>query len=331
VPRKSKGARLYLDPTRSEWVIRDGTRFLRLGCPEAEHSRAEKILADYLGKKHKPEGGPDPLIADVLLVYAQEHVPHTRAAANTAYNVNSLAGFFGGVLHVSDITPKRCREYAAGRSSAAARRDLEVLRAAIRYWSRERSALPSPSFVLPTKSEPRDRWLTRTEAKRLRRAAMKWPHLYRFVILGLYTGSRSGVILGLRWSWIDLDSRVMRRRAPGEAETKQKRTPPVKLGKSLVRLLRRWKRQDDANGITWVVSYGGKPVKRIKRVWKLACKAARLKDATPHTLRHTRATWLMQAGVDPWEAAGHLGMSLETLTRTYGKHSPDFQEKAAEV
>jgi integrase len=61
-------------------------------------------------------------------------------------------------------------------------------------------------------------------------------------------------------------------------------------------------------------------------------KAAKLgKGVTPHTLRHTRATWLMQDGVDPWEATGHLGMSLEMLERSYGKHSPDFQKRAAEV
>jgi hypothetical protein len=39
----------------------------------------------------------------------------------------------------------------------------------------------------------------------------------------------------------------------------------------------------------------------------------------------------MQAGIDPWEAAGHLGMSIETLTRTYGHHHADFQRKAANV
>jgi len=39
----------------------------------------------------------------------------------------------------------------------------------------------------------------------------------------------------------------------------------------------------------------------------------------------------MQHNVEPWEAAGHLGMSLEMLQRVYGKHSPDFQKRAAEV
>jgi hypothetical protein len=47
-------------------------------------------------------------------------------------------------------------------------------------------------------------------------------------------------------------------------------------------------------------------------------------------LRHTAATWLMQAGVDMWEAAGWLGMTVEQLKANYGHH-PDFQEGAAEA
>jgi integrase len=41
--------------------------------------------------------------------------------------------------------------------------------------------------------------------------------------------------------------------------------------------------------------------------------------------RHTAATWLMQAGVDAFEAAGYLGMSVETLLEVYGHHHPAFQ------
>jgi hypothetical protein len=39
----------------------------------------------------------------------------------------------------------------------------------------------------------------------------------------------------------------------------------------------------------------------------------------------------MQAGVDYWEAAGHLGISLEMLERNYGHYHPDAQKRAAEV
>lgn len=33
----------------------------------------------------------------------------------------------------------------------------------------------------------------------------------------------------------------------------------------------------------------------------------------------------MQAGVDMWQAAGYLGMTKETLEKTYGHHHPDHQ------
>ena len=50
---------------------------------------------------------------------------------------------------------------------------------------------------------------------------------------------------------------------------------------------------------------------------------------TPRTLRHSCATALMQAGVDKWEAAGFLGMSVEMLDRVYGHHHPDHLRDAA--
>ena len=46
-------------------------------------------------------------------------------------------------------------------------------------------------------------------------------------------------------------------------------------------------------------------------------------DVTPHVLRHTAATWLMQAGTDMWEAAGYLGVTVEMLSARYGHHHPD--------
>ena len=48
--------------------------------------------------------------------------------------------------------------------------------------------------------------------------------------------------------------------------------------------------------------------------WSKVLETAGLDDSdgkvTPHIMRHSRATWLMQAGIDPWEAAGHLGMNV---------------------
>jgi integrase len=329
MPRKSKGPRLYLDRDRKQWAIRDGSRFVRTGCAESDHEGAQKQLAEYIARKYRPAAVASPILADVLLVYAKEWLPRTRAKDKAAHNISNLTPFWGA-KRADDVNAENCNAYAKDRPPAAARRDLEVLRAALLYWNKHKKALSRiPAFILPEKSQPRERWLTQAEARKLRKAAMQYPHLYRFVILGLKTGSRSGVLLGLRWDQVDLARGIMDRKALGETEASNKRKPPVRLGRSLVRLMRRWKAKDGK--IQHVVHYEGLPIKKLRRSWAAACKSAGLTDVSPHTLRHTRATWLMQAGIDLWEAAGSLGMSVNVLTRVYGKHSPDFQSRAAEV
>ena len=331
MPRRRAPPRLYLDRKRGQWVIRDGGAFIRTGIAEADRKAAENRLAHYLGKNHEPECGPDPLIADVLLAYASEHLPHTRTAKNAAYHVGNLSAWWG-TKRLADVTAKNCRTYAQGRTQAMARRDLETLRAAIGYWHREYGPLPSvPAVVLPLRSQPRQRWLTRSEAARLLFAARHTKHLARFILLGLYTGSRREAILSLTWDRLDLARGVMQRRAPGAAEIATKRTPPVRLGQRILAHLRRWKRLDD-DRVSYVCHYGGRRVYRMHGAWPKAVTRAGLgKEVTPHVLRHTRATWLMQANVDPWEAAGHLGMSLAVLGRVYGHHHADWQKRAAEV
>jgi integrase len=55
-----------------------------------------------------------------------------------------------------------------------------------------------------------------------------------------------------------------------------------------------------------------------------------IKDS-PHILRHTAATLLMQSGIDLAQIGGYLGMTVETLERVYGHHHPDFVPDAARV
>lgn len=329
MPRRSQGPRLYLDPRRKQWVIRDGESFVRTGRAQSDHEGAQIQLGEYIASKYRPAPSPSPLIADVLLVYAKERLPHTRAKAKAAHNVSNLKEFWGA-KKAADVTAANCQEFARGRPQVAARRDLETLRAALLYWHKHYGPLERmPIFDLPPKPAPRERILSRAEMKRLRKAAMKQPHLYRFIILAMRTGTRTGALLNLQWSWIDFETGFMRRRGIGELES-QKRTPEVKLGADVLRLLRRWKAADGGDQ-PFVIHYQGRQVTKLRRSWATACLDAKIVGASPHTLRHTRATRLMEADVPSWEVAGSLGMSLRTLEMTYAKHRPEHQSRAAAV
>lgn len=272
------------------------------------------------------------MIADVLALYATEVVPHKRSARNIAYNIGNLRRWWGA-RRVSDITAANCRAYAASKSVHAARADLEKLASALQHWQAEKGGISVvPKVLKPSRPGGREQWLTRSDAARLLRAARRTPHLARFILLGLYTGSRSGAIREAQWSWVNFGTGVMRRRAPGEADSAVKRRPHVRLGARILTHLRRWRRLDGPKA-KHIVHYNGRPIADAFRTsWPNAVTRAGLPvTVTPHTLRHTRATWLMMAGVDLWQAAKHLGMTTRVLESTYGHHRPDFQQDAAEV
>jgi len=114
------------------------------------------------------------------------------------------------------------------------------------------------------------------------------------------------------------------------ARRSKKRQPPARIHARLMPHLTRWRAMDLALGITSVIHYQGEPIKKLRNAWKTVAKrAGSISKDAPHITRHTAATWLMQAGVDVFEASGYLGMSPETLWETYGHHHPKYQSAAA--
>jgi integrase len=330
MPRRRLQARLYLDKGRQQWAILDGPSFIRTGCAASDTAKAERCLADYIAKKYKPQKSGDPPVADILLAYLRDKVPGMKSRS-AKYNISNLAGWWGDKT-LTDVTAANCRTYASTRTQAAAWADLGVLAAAIRYWNAEYGPLDKvPSVWKPSRPTPREKWLTRSDAARFLWEARHVEHLKRFVLIGLHTGTRSGAIRNLEWSWIDLERKTMLRRAPGTAETKTKRTPPIRIPRKLLHFLRRWKAAD-AGRTKHVVHYDGQPITRdIYHAWNTAKTRAGLPWLHPHLLRHTAATWRAQAGVSPWQAAGFLGMTVKVFERVYGHHSPDYQADAADI
>jgi integrase len=333
MPRRSSGPKLWFDENRKTWTIIDGRKRKRTSCGADEIVGAEEDLRDYIATKHTIRDGPNPLLADVLSAYSDEKLAGTVSEAHILYDIGHLNKWWGAKC-VSDINSKSCKAYVKHRKGiVSARRELAFLGAAVNHWHSEHGPLKAlPTVTLPPAPPARSHWMTREQAARFLWAARrKSPHLARFFIIGWYTGTRRSKICGLRWSMVDLKTGIMQRRAPGEPEAKNKRAPPVRMGARLMAHLRRWKRLDGKKA-EFVITYQGKRVKNPIRIWDETRRAAGLPTyITPHVLRHTRATNMMQQRKDPWEASNALGMSLDMLTNVYGHHHPDWQKDVSET
>lgn len=279
-------------------------------------------------------------------LYAREKAPKTSRPTETAGRLEKVLAYFGR-RKLADVNGALCRAYVKHRGSEqAARRELEDLRAAINYHRKEGQCTEIISVVLPEKAESRDVWLTRQEAARMIRAAWRYretqkgvktdrasrQHIARFLLVGLYTGSRAGVICSAALTraigrgWVDLDNGVFYRNPEGKKKTK-KRAPPIRIPDRLLAHMRRWERKGLSKNA--VVEFNGKPVASVRKAFARVAEDAGLKGVSPHVLRHTAVTWAMQGGADLWTTAGFFGMTVEVLERTYGHHSPNHGRDVA--
>ena len=283
------------------------------------------------GRRGGPRDPSEILVTEVLNDYAQQRGSKIAAPERIAYAMLALIDFFEGNF-VGNVTPQTCTRYLEERgvSAGTVRRELGVLRAAINHAHRTGRITRPVAIELPERPEPRDRWLTRTEAARLIRAA-RTPqarlYLPLFILIGLHTGRRKEAILSLRWPQVNLEAETIDFEIAGRKRTNKKRGI-VRISPHLLPHLRRARQRGTDLG--YVLHINGEPIKDIKKGFAATCKRAGLEGITPHTLKHTAATWLMQAGTDPWQAAGFLSTSVQTLLRVYGHHHHDYQREAAE-
>ena len=364
MPRRSKGARLWLRKRHgrpAQWVILDHGREIRTGAGEYDLQAAENALAEYLANKRRPQFGDGHpshvLIADILADYGDNHGPTTKRPDFIGGAINKFIEFFGDQM-ASAITSATCNAYVRWRiqqvnvrakkngkpiEESTARRELVVLGAALRWCWKEGKLDRLIPISLPPQPGPRQRHLNRSEVAALLAGALGWDrhgvrhrtkinrHLARFILIALYTGTRHDAILRLRWvpntdsGWIDLASGIMYRRASGAVD-KGKRRPPVPITHRLLAHLRRWRRSTT----THVIEYAGRPINsKERRAWGTARELAGLgPDVTPHVLRHTCATMLLQLGVSVYDVAGVLGASEDVIRRTYGHHAHDHLRHA---
>lgn len=276
-----------------------------------------------IGPRYPAEAG----IADMLALYAERHAPNLADPARVAYAIDKLLSFWVD-RRVDAVRPETCRQYrraraAGGVKEGTAAKELSILRGSLNWAVKNGYLISAPFVELPPRQPGKERWLSRGEVARLlwesRRNQKARLHLPLFILIAIYTGARHGAILGLRWSQVDLVAGRIDFNEPGQPRT-NKRRPIISIPRGLrAALVRAHQRASSP----WVITYEGKPIKRIRRAFDSACRRAGLTDVTRNTCRHTCGTWLAQAGVSLHQIAGWLGHTNTRTTELYAHHSPD--------
>ncbi|HEX6992113.1 MAG TPA: tyrosine-type recombinase/integrase [Gemmatimonadales bacterium] len=319
-------------PGFPNWYIvwTEGHRSHRRSTGTADRRQAELVLAAFILEINRPaEAEPDEVgLVALLQEYYDDYASHLPSSVQADIAVRHLTAFYGAST-VAAVTLSSQDKYIAKRrkegvADETISRELSVLRAALRRAEKHGKLKAAPFVKALPKAPARERWLTRKEAAKLLKACRE-PHLRMFVRLALYTGARSGAILDLTWDRVDFAHRKVWYPLPQRRETNKRRAVVPIVG-AMLGALRRAKRNHKGK---YVVSYQGQPVASVKKAFRAAVKRAGLKGVTPHTLRHTAATWAAQNGVAMFKVSGILGQRMLATTERYTKHSADHLVDAA--
>ncbi|MBS1056129.1 site-specific integrase [Gluconobacter kondonii] len=312
---------------RDAWHIYYERKRISTGCKD--RASAELVLSKFTKELSRPQTGAIGISKILDLYLADRRDAEKPGAERLAWAHKQLKEWFGE-KPPEEATDSVCRAYsryriAAGISTSTARTELQALRAALRWAAKEKLIAEAPTVPLPPRSAPKERWLTREEASALLEGC-EAEHVKLFVVLALGTAARVTSLLELTWSRVDLERRIIDLRDPNKPKTSKGRAR-VPINDTLLDHL---KQAHQLRETKYVIEWAGDRIRSIKRGFRAATERAGLENVTPHTLRHTAATWMAQAGIPLWEIAGFLGHSnTRMVEETYAHHSPQHLTIAA--
>lgn len=180
---------------------------------------------------------------------------------------------------------------------------------------------PTQGVPLLEENNKRERYLSREETQRLYRAVQcsESPMLRFIVPMLILTGARKREVLDARWSDFDTTLRCWR-----IALSKSGRARYVPLSEGVLTLLDQVREAREGWSLAhrdslWVFANPktGKPYSSIYHTWDNARKRAELPGLRVHDLRHSFASYLVNAGRSLYEVQRILGHAQIRTTQRY--------------
>jgi len=290
-----------------------------------------------------------------------QYVPNIEETTRTSYerNIRSYINPMLGQVSLRNLKPLMIQSWIndlqtkRGLSPKSIRNAHIILKAALgkAVVLRMLPYNPCEGVVLPKAVKYKANIYTVKEMAEVLEIA-KGSDMYLPVLLATNLGLRRGEILGLRWEHVDLKNSVIHIRENRVITAKGVQTKAPKssagirditFGAQVLVALKEAKKQYTLNklaigqdfndsGIV-VCQEDGTPFRpeSLTRKWRRFLEAHNLKDIRFHDLRHSCATALLEAGVDPKTVQTRLGHADISMTMNIYAHcTPAMDRNAAQ-
>lgn len=271
---------------------------------------------------------------------AAQHLEHARATLRRPDNTEAVLRLHvvprWGERRLDEITAQDIgRWFGQLKEKGLAPATVEKIRVTFsrsfelgRQWQVP-GAEHNPVRLVPRRrfNNARERFLTTTEAERLFAAldACAAPQVKNIVALLLLTGARKTELLTARWQDVNLE-----RKAWFIPTTKTGKPRHVPLSQAAVAIIEDLQRFDNC---PWLVPNPEtrKPYATFKRSWDTARSMAGLPDLRVHDLRHSAASFMINANIDLFTVGRILGHADHQSTMRYSHLANDTLMKAVEA
>jgi len=285
-------------------------------------------------------------VAQYLEEWLPMHAKTKQLSPNTVYGydrqISSYVIPYIGKLKMQEVTPVTISRLYSDLSENFAPRTVEYTGTVLRIAFKHAMLVYRIIEVDPTRDVPiprpkkkvKETWSV--EQMRLVSVFMaKHPNGALYQVMAA-TGCRRSEVLGLRWIDVDLSEGVIKftqARVLAGGQVIIKETLKNGVGKNVpiddatvdaLRIYRTKQKEAKMKSLTWLEtglvftnSHGnGVYPSNIYDDWRKICEQAGVPYLKPHGLRHTHATWLLEAGVPLHVVAERLGHRDAMVTAT---------------
>lgn len=262
------------------------------------------------------------LFRDFEKLYLDRHAFKNKGFETDKHQLKAIEPFLGH-KYLHEITVLDLEKFRSERLQhvkvATVNRNMALIKSMLNRaveWEMLRMELnPAPKIKQLPENNMRLRFLSKDEIEKLYKQCNG--ELLALVKVAINTGMRRGELMALTWNDIDMKGRQIYIR---DSKSGKGRVIPM-------------------NDTVWNVflSLEKLPEKPYifasthREAYVAALKRAEIKDATFHTLRHTAASHLAQAGVNLFTISKILGHSTTEMTARYAHLGPDYMARSIYV